>query len=67
MMRVCIHTFDDLYEIEQREKQLNGHKPKYVPLVEIPLELLPQDTKPKPPVKGPQLEEAGFLLDRVKS
>ncbi len=51
----------------QREKQLNGHKPKYVPLVEIPVELLPQDTKQEPPVKGPQLEEAGFLLDRVKS
>ncbi len=51
----------------QREKQLNGHKPKYVPLAEIPVELLPQDTKQKPPVKGTQLEEAGFLLDRVKS
>jgi len=46
----------------QQEKQLNGHKPKYLPLVEIPLELLPQDTKQKPPAKGPQLEEAGFLL-----
>ncbi len=51
----------------QRETQLKGHKPKYVPLVEIPVELLPQDTKQEPPVKGPQLEEAGFLLDRVKS
>jgi len=28
----------------QQEKQLNGHKPKYLPLVEIPLELLPQNT-----------------------
>jgi len=28
----------------QQEKQLNGHKPKYLPLVEIPLQLLPQNT-----------------------
>ncbi len=28
----------------QQEKQLNGHKTKYRPLVEIPSELLPQNT-----------------------
>ncbi len=48
----------------QQEKQLNGHKTKYLPLENIPSELLPPNTKQKPPAKGPQMEEAGVLLNR---